>query len=59
MQLDFLNFYRATLLGKLPQILIVTWKINLVFYLKKEILIWLFFGFLCVEGKAAIPWNRM
>ena len=45
MQLDSLNYYRAALVGKLPQILIVTWKTNWVFYLKKEILIWLFFGF--------------
>ena len=36
MQLNFLNFYRDVLLGKLPQILIVTWKTNSVFYLKKE-----------------------
>ena len=31
MQLDSLNFYRAALVGKLPQILIVTWKTNWVF----------------------------
>ena len=45
MQLDFLNFYRAALVGKLPQILIVTWKTNSVFYLKKRNINSVIFGF--------------